>query len=93
VEYARDNIRCNCICPGWIDTGFNDPNFEEANMDEDQIAAMVKQFVPMNRQGTAADIAPSAAFLASDDAAYIPDTRWSSTAAYGPVSRPQHKPF
>jgi meso-butanediol dehydrogenase / (S,S)-butanediol dehydrogenase / diacetyl reductase len=71
VEYARDNIRCNCICPGWIDTGFNDPIFEEAGMGQDQIAAMVAQFVPMNRQGTAADIAPSVAFLASDDAAYI----------------------
>jgi meso-butanediol dehydrogenase / (S,S)-butanediol dehydrogenase / diacetyl reductase len=71
VEYAHDNIRCNCICPGWIGTGFNDPIFDEANMGEDEIAAMVTQFVPMNRQGTAADIAPSVAFLASDDAAYI----------------------
>jgi meso-butanediol dehydrogenase / (S,S)-butanediol dehydrogenase / diacetyl reductase len=71
VEYARDNIRCNCICPGWIDTGFNDPIFEQANMSQDDIAAMVAQFVPMNRQGTAADIAPSVAFLACDDAAYI----------------------
>ena len=71
VEYARDNIRCNCICPGWIDTGFNDPIFEQASMSQADIAAMVTQFVPMNRQGTAADIAPSVAFLASDDAAYI----------------------
>jgi len=71
VEYARDNIRCNCICPGWIDTGFNDPIFDQASMSEDDIAAMVTQFVPMNRQGTAADIAPSVAFLASGDAAYI----------------------
>jgi meso-butanediol dehydrogenase / (S,S)-butanediol dehydrogenase / diacetyl reductase len=71
VQHARDNIRCNCICPGWIDTGFNDPIFEQANMGGDEIAAMVAQFVPMNRQGTAADIAPSVAFLASDDAAYI----------------------
>lgn len=71
VEYARDNIRCNCICPGWIDTGFNDPIFEQASMDENEIATMVSQFVPMNRQGTAEDIAPSVAFLASGDAAYI----------------------
>jgi meso-butanediol dehydrogenase / (S,S)-butanediol dehydrogenase / diacetyl reductase len=71
VEYARDGIRVNCVCPGWIDTGFNDPIFDEAGMDEAQIAAMVDQWVPMNRQGTAEDIAPSVAFLCSDDAAYI----------------------
>jgi meso-butanediol dehydrogenase / (S,S)-butanediol dehydrogenase / diacetyl reductase len=71
VEYARDNIRCNCICPGWIDTGFNDPIFEQASMSQADVAAMVTQFVPMNRQGTAEDIAPSVAFLACDDAAYI----------------------
>ena len=71
VEYARDGIRVNCVCPGWIDTGFNDPIFDEAGMDEAQIAAMVEQWVPMNRQGTAEDIAPSVAFLCSDDAAYI----------------------
>jgi len=71
VEYARDNIRCNCICPGWIDTGFNDPIFEEAGMGQDEIAAMVAQFVPMNRQRTAADIALSVAFLASGAAACI----------------------
>jgi NAD(P)-dependent dehydrogenase (short-subunit alcohol dehydrogenase family) len=71
VEYARDGIRVNCVCPGWIDTGFNDPIFHEAGMDREQIAAMVDQWVPMNRQGSAEDIAPSVAFLCSDDAAYI----------------------
>jgi NAD(P)-dependent dehydrogenase (short-subunit alcohol dehydrogenase family) len=71
VEYARDGIRVNCVCPGWIDTGFNDPIFVEAGMDAAAIAAMVEQWVPMNRQGSAEDIAPSIAFLCSDDAAYI----------------------
>jgi meso-butanediol dehydrogenase / (S,S)-butanediol dehydrogenase / diacetyl reductase len=71
VEYARDGIRVNCVCPGWIDTGFNDPIFDQAGMDSAQIAAMVDQWVPMNRQGTAEDVAPSVAFLCSDDAAYI----------------------
>jgi meso-butanediol dehydrogenase / (S,S)-butanediol dehydrogenase / diacetyl reductase len=71
VEYARDGIRVNCVCPGWIDTGFNDPIFEQAGMDAAAIAAMVEQWVPMNRQATAEDIAPSVAFLCSDDSAYI----------------------
>jgi NAD(P)-dependent dehydrogenase (short-subunit alcohol dehydrogenase family) len=71
VEYARDGIRVNCVCPGWVDTGFNDPIFVEAGMDDEAVAELVSQFVPMNRQATAEDIAPTVAFLCSDDAAYI----------------------
>jgi NAD(P)-dependent dehydrogenase (short-subunit alcohol dehydrogenase family) len=32
---------------------------------------LVEQDVPMNRQGTAEEVAPAVAFLASEDAAYI----------------------
>ena len=63
VEYAGDGIRVNCVCPGWVDTGFNDVIFEEAGMDDEAVAAMVEQLVPMNRQGVAEDIAPTVAFL------------------------------
>ena len=28
VELAHDGIRVNCICPGWVDTPFNDPAWE-----------------------------------------------------------------
>jgi NAD(P)-dependent dehydrogenase (short-subunit alcohol dehydrogenase family) len=71
VDYARDGIRCNCVCPGWIDTGFNDPIFVADNLDAEGVRVLVEQDVPMNRQGTAEEVAPAVAFLASDDAAYI----------------------
>jgi len=71
VDLARDGIRVNCVCPGWIDTGFNDPIFEEAGMSKDDVADLVRQTVPLNRQGSAEDVAPAVAFLMSDDAAYI----------------------
>ena len=64
----------NCVCPGWIDTGFNDPIFDDAGMTAREIDEAVKQAIPMNRQGTAADVAPSVAFLLSDDAAYVTGT-------------------
>lgn len=71
VDYARDGIRCNCVCPGWIDTGFNDPIFAADNLDDEGVRVLVEQGVPMNRQGSAEEVAPAVAFLASEDAAYI----------------------
>lgn len=71
VEYAKDNIRVNCVCPGWVDTGFNDPIFVEAQMGQAQIQGLIDTWVPIGRQAVAEDIAGSVVFLASDDAAYI----------------------
>jgi meso-butanediol dehydrogenase / (S,S)-butanediol dehydrogenase / diacetyl reductase len=69
VEYAKNQIRVNCICPGWIDTGFNDPVL--GHLTPGELEQLVTQQVPLGRQGTAEDIAPSVVFLASDHAAYI----------------------
>ena len=69
AEYAGRGIRANCVCPGWIPTGFNAPIFDAApELDED---AVVAQTVPAGRQGTADEVASAVAFLASDDAAYV----------------------
>jgi NAD(P)-dependent dehydrogenase (short-subunit alcohol dehydrogenase family) len=59
----------NCVCPGWIPTGFNDPVLED--MTDDEVDAMVKATVPMGRQGTPEEIAAAVTFLASDDATYV----------------------
>jgi meso-butanediol dehydrogenase/(S,S)-butanediol dehydrogenase/diacetyl reductase len=70
VDYVRDGIRVNCLCPGTIDTpslkqrlaAFPDP--EEAR----------KRFVarqPMGRLGTAEEVARAALFLVSEDAKFI----------------------
>ncbi len=69
ADFSREGIRVNCICPGWIETGFNDPILDK--LDADEIARLVDTWIPLGRQGTAEDIAPCVAFLASDDARYI----------------------
>jgi meso-butanediol dehydrogenase / (S,S)-butanediol dehydrogenase / diacetyl reductase len=69
VEYGRNGIRVNCICPGWVETGFNDPWF--ATTSEQELDEMVDAAIPLGRQATADDIAPCVAFLASDDARYV----------------------
>jgi NAD(P)-dependent dehydrogenase (short-subunit alcohol dehydrogenase family) len=69
AEYSRQGIRINCVCPGWIPTGFNDPVLEA--LGEVEVQQMVEATVPAGRQGTPAEIAAAVAFLASADASYV----------------------
>ncbi len=69
AEYSARGVRVNCVCPGWIPTGFNDPVLE--GLSDSEVQAMVEATVPAGRQGTAEEIAAAVAFLASDDASYI----------------------
>ncbi|MDQ4491880.1 SDR family NAD(P)-dependent oxidoreductase [Sinomonas sp. ASV486] len=69
VEYAGRGIRVNGVCPGWIETGFNDPVL--GHLDPEDLSRLVGTQVPLGRQGTAEDIAPAVVFLASDWARYI----------------------
>jgi NAD(P)-dependent dehydrogenase (short-subunit alcohol dehydrogenase family) len=69
-ELAPDNIRANSVCPGWIDTPFNEPAIEfmggRAQQEE-----MVQQTVPLKRQGTPEEIAPGILYLASNASSYV----------------------
>ena len=67
LDYARQGVRVNVICPGWIDTPFNDPAIEAAG-GKAALAPFVDQMVPMGRQGSPEEVADVVAFLASDDA-------------------------
>jgi NAD(P)-dependent dehydrogenase (short-subunit alcohol dehydrogenase family) len=69
IEYASHGIRVNCVCPGWIETGFNDPVL--GHLSPDELNQLIEQQVPLGRQGTPDDIAPSVVFLASDWARYV----------------------
>jgi NAD(P)-dependent dehydrogenase (short-subunit alcohol dehydrogenase family) len=69
AEYSSLGIRINCVCPGWVETGFNDPAL--ASLTDADVQAMIHATVPMGRQGRAEEIAAAVAFLASDDASYI----------------------
>lgn len=71
VDFARSGIRVNCVCPGWVDTGFNDPQFAHDELSAADIAALIERTVPMGRQGLPEEMAAAVAFLASDDASYI----------------------
>jgi NAD(P)-dependent dehydrogenase (short-subunit alcohol dehydrogenase family) len=69
LDLVGEGVRVNAVCPGWIDTAFND-QFTAA-MSAAEVASAVSDLVPMGRQGSAGEVAAAVAFLASDDASYI----------------------
>jgi 2-keto-3-deoxy-L-fuconate dehydrogenase len=74
TDYVKQNIRCNCICPGTVHT----PSLEEriaanaaqAGSVEAARAAFVER-QPMGRLGTPEEIAALAVYLASDAAQFV----------------------
>ena len=67
IDLARRGVRVNVVCPGWIDTPFNDPAIEAGGGPE-ALAPFLDVMVPMGRQGRPEEVADVVAFLASDDA-------------------------
>lgn len=70
VELGRFNIRVNAICPGFVDTPFNDPVIEYLG-GHGEVDRIVGNTIPLGRQASAREIAPYVAFLASDEASYV----------------------
>jgi NAD(P)-dependent dehydrogenase (short-subunit alcohol dehydrogenase family) len=70
IDFGRDKIRVNAICPGWIYT----PNVQRIlNRYPDPIKFRqeVEQRQILGRLGTPEDVGEATAFLASDESSYI----------------------
>jgi NAD(P)-dependent dehydrogenase (short-subunit alcohol dehydrogenase family) len=65
LEYGPQNIRANCICPGFIST----PMLDRVLGDRPESA--LHRHAPLRRVGQAEDIAYAALYLASDEASYV----------------------
>ena len=75
-RYGKENIRCNAICPGAVDT----PMLREFQQRPDapktgaDVEATIDQFGrmnPMGRNGRPEEVAAAALFLISDEASYV----------------------
>ncbi len=70
MDYARDNIRVNCICPGSIDT----PLLRYGAGQHGPLEEVLKEWGkmhPIGRIGKAEEIAKTVLFLWSDDAGFL----------------------
>ena len=74
LDYARDNIRVNAVCPGdtfvdrWLEKGYfesSDPVTIEEAMKESSA------YIPMGRFGKPDEIASAVLFLASNDSSFV----------------------
>jgi len=63
-EYAKKNIRINCISPGFIETDMT------LVLKEEQKKLLLNN-IPMDRMGTGQDIANAVIYLASDMSSYV----------------------
>ncbi|OPA74566.1 short-chain dehydrogenase [Paenibacillus selenitireducens] len=67
ITYAKDGIRANAVCPGYIDTPLIKGRTQEIT---DHLVALH----PMGRLGKPEEVAKAALFLASDDASFVTGT-------------------
>lgn len=66
IDYADKGIRCNAVCPGFIDTPMI-----RWRLEQPELRAQLLQRIPQGAVGDVADVAGAVAFLAGADAAYF----------------------
>ncbi|NKL34776.1 SDR family oxidoreductase [Rhizobium leguminosarum bv. viciae] len=69
-DYARFGIRVNALCPGWVDTPFNEPFIAQMG-GRDAIEAYIAEKVPLGRWANVSEIAEPILFLVSDRSSYV----------------------
>src|SRR5215210_4749537 len=73
MDYIADGIRCNCLCPGTVDSPYWRRRVAQSPDPEAALQDMIAR-QPLGRIGTAEEIAALAAYLVSDEAAYTTGT-------------------
>ena len=70
VDFVKEGIRCNCICPGTVDTPSLHERLEATGNYENAMNDFVNR-QPMGRLGLADEIADLAVYLASDESIFV----------------------
>ncbi len=70
LDYAKQGIRCNALCPGWVDTPINYAHAEMLGGLQ-EVYATIDSFQPIGRPGEPREVANVALFLASDESSFV----------------------
>ena len=70
LDYAGAGIRCNVVCPGWVDTPINDAHARLLGGRE-AVYADIASFQPIGRAGRPEEVANVIAFLAGDQSSFM----------------------
>ncbi|MGW7574949.1 SDR family NAD(P)-dependent oxidoreductase [Streptomyces sp. NPDC054765] len=70
VQWAKDGIRCNCVCPGTVDSPWVGRLLEQSDDPQRRRAELVAR-QPLGRLAQPVEVAKAAVYLASDDAAFV----------------------
>ena len=80
VDLGPDGIRCNTVCPGWIDTDLNRA-YLDMHPDRTLVERELGELHPVGRIGAPRDIAQAVLWLASDDSSFVSGERISVDGA------------
>ncbi|WP_026617850.1 SDR family NAD(P)-dependent oxidoreductase [Ensifer aridi] len=69
-DYAKYGVRVNALCPGWVDTPFNEPFIAQMG-GRSAIEAYIRERVPLGRWASVDEIAESILYLVSDRSSYM----------------------
>ena len=78
IECAKQGIRINAIAPGPIDTGMP----ERGTANQEALDNYISTFVPMDRMGTAKEVAGAVVWLCSDAAGFVTGTTLAIDGGY-----------
>lgn len=70
IDYGKYGVRINALCPGWVDTPFND-SFTRQMGGRAALDRYIAEKVPMGRFATVDEIAEAILFLASDRSSFM----------------------
>lgn len=70
IDYGKYNVRVNALCPGWVDTPFNDA-FTRQMGGRGNLLAYIREKIPMGRFASVEEIAEAILFLASDRSSFM----------------------